>query len=149
MFLAKSSRGIEDQHQTTTQLKILHERCEIEIREKWIPFFCFEWLSQSSLALEEKKAFEEFFDQRCVSAASTMPSSTSWRSFAKLKIRKGRCFERLHQKYKDLIYQGQKTLPFSEMAKMIRIGRDFEFSSGHVEEKASKGGRLRNHRVHR
>ncbi len=148
LLTATSSKEIETQHRHTTQQTILRERCDVELREKWIPLYCFEWLRQSTFTPPEKRVYQDFFNQRCIQAAAN-ESTAAWKMFRSFKIKKGPCFTAVQQKYRDQMYQGQKTAHFSEMAQMIQVGREFELSTGHGEQKTPKSGRLRNHQLHR
>lgn len=148
LLTAKSSQDIETHHRQTTQLSILKERCDIEIRKRWIPLFCFEWLSKTRLTPNETRAYEDYFNQKCISAAAD-ESRGAWKAFRSLKRKSGPCFEAVLQRHRDHLYQGQKSAQFLEMAQMIQLGREFELSSGHEEQKAPKSGRLRNHQLHR
>ena len=50
LMKAKTSSQIESIHSKVLQERILKERCDIEIRQNWIPATCFEWLHKTNSA---------------------------------------------------------------------------------------------------
>ena len=50
LMIAKTSAQIETVHHEVLQERILKERCDIEIKQSWIPATCFEWLHKTTSA---------------------------------------------------------------------------------------------------
>lgn len=144
-FKAKSSVEIERLHKKDLETQILHQRCNIELREKWLPQSCFAWLKAVDLQKDQKIQMETFFHQRCKWAAEQrtfLPSSALRLS----TVKNGPCFEALRQLYFDRRYQAQQQADLPEIARIVGIGSKFELNIGHERKKDPKGRRLPNYR---
>jgi hypothetical protein len=142
---ARSSVEIERLHKKELEMQILYQRCNIELREKWLPKSCFEWLGKADLGKDQKIQIEAFFQQRCKLAAEQRTSLSPSASYF-TKMKSGACFEAVRQLYLDWRYRAQQKAELPEISRIVGIGREFELNTGHERKKDPNGRRLSNYR---
>ncbi|MBY0383749.1 hypothetical protein K2X05_01205 [bacterium] len=137
LFNAKASKQIEEFHKKEFHRQVLHQRCEIELRQKWIPRTCFLWLQQTKLSSSDKDKMEDFFNVRCVEAISQLKNQVFPEGFLK-NLKKGPCYVAAQQYYLDRHYQLQKQAPLQVMEEHLKVGREIESILTHGSEKDYK-----------
>lgn len=137
LLKAKSAGEIEDLHKKEVQIQVLHERCEVELNQKWIPRTCFLWLKQAELSASDKKKMQELLNMRCVEALLNWKNKVFPAGFLK-NLQKGSCYETAQQQYLDQHYQMQKQAPLQAIEQHLKVGREFESSRIHESEKDYK-----------
>jgi hypothetical protein len=125
LMSAKTSEQIETYHKKEVHMQVLYQRCEIELREKWIPRTCFLWLNLKTFSPSDKKKMEIFLNNRCVDALSYLKNDAFPVGFFK-NLKKGPCATAAQQSYLDQQYQIQKKAPLRLIEQHLKVGREIE-----------------------
>ncbi len=127
LMKAKTSAQIESIHHDFLQERILKERCDIEIRQNWIPASCFEWLNKAATAKLSRGPLLVFLNRRCLSSLEHNPPLPHKQIFKYISA--GRCREEVQKYYLDHHYKTAASSSLEEVLKssdmVIHIGKDF------------------------
>jgi hypothetical protein len=151
---AKTSAQIESIHHGVLQERILKERCEIEMKQSWIPVSCFEWVHRTSLAKTARNQLLVLFNRRCLSSLKAKPPLPNKKIFK--FIAPGPCHVEVLKYYLDHHYITAASSSLEEVMKrtdmVIQIGKEFVNEPGYewkkirqnqqLQPRGAAGGRL-------
>lgn len=127
LMRAKTSAQIETVHHEVLQERILKERCDIEIKQSWIPATCFEWLHKTTSAKVTRSQLLVFLNRRCLSSLENNPPLPHKKIFK--YITPGRCRVEVQKYYLDHHYKTAASSSLEEVIKrtdmVIQIGKEF------------------------
>ncbi len=123
LMKAKTSAQIENIHQEGLQERILKERCDIEIKQSWIPSSCFEWLHKTPATNVARGPLLVFLNRRCLSSLEHDPPLPHKKIFK--YITAGRCREEVQKYYLDHHYKTAASSSLAEVIKSSDIGKEF------------------------
>lgn len=127
LMKAKTSAQIESIHHEGLQERILKERCDIEMKQNWIPTSCFEWLNKTTQSNVTRSQLLVFLNRRCLSSLKESPPLPNKKIFK--YITPGRCREEVQKYYLDHHYKTAASSSLDEVVKRtdmgIHIGKEF------------------------
>ena len=137
---AQTSAQVEQLHQQGVQEQILKQRCDIEVRQSWIPVSCFEWLSQVKPAKLARTQILDFLNRRCLSSLAGDPPMPQKRVFK--HILPGRCLDGVHKYYLDQHYKTAAHSTLEDVMKSSDLGKDLVNDYGHEPQNGRKNQQL-------
>jgi hypothetical protein len=141
---AKTSAQIESIHHGILQDRILKERCDIEMKQSWIPVSCFEWVHQATLAKAAHNQLLVLFNRRCLSALKAKPPLPNKKIFK--FIAPGPCHVEVQKYYLDHHYKTAVSSSLEEVMKktdmVIQIGKEIVNEPGYESNKIRQNQQL-------
>ncbi len=122
-LLAKNAGEVIQILEHEQKQKTLQERCRIELRQNWLPRFCFEMLEHTSMSNNEKLRLEQRFRQHCTHVVQKMrrQGETGDWIFKNPKYLLLKCDSSLQELYKDYFYQKEHRVDGPLLEKTIEI----------------------------
>jgi hypothetical protein len=140
LMKAKTSAQVEAVHQQDIQQRVLKERCNIEMKQGWIPLSCFEWLNRSSPTQGSHSKLLALFNRSCLSSLETNPPLPKKPIFK--HITPGRCLEGVQRYYLDQSYISTAGRSMEDLMTSADIGKDIVTEFGHAPEKKRQNKQL-------
>jgi hypothetical protein len=145
LMTAKTATQIEKIHQQGVHERILKERCDVELKQHWIPVSCFEWLTKTAPSPLVRAQFLVFFNKRCMSALEARPPLPPKKRFS--LITSGACFEGVLKYHLDAQYKASVKQTFADFMENLEIGKEIVMQSGHGHGQNHKHQRIQSRRV--
>lgn len=144
LMKAKTSAQIESIHIEVLEERILKERCDIEMRQHWIPASCFEWLNKATLSKVARGPLLVFLNRRCLGSLEHNPPLPNKRIFK--YIPPGRCMEEMQKYYLDHHYKTSANSSLEAVIKrtdmVMQLGKEFVNESVYESKKARQNQQL-------
>ena len=145
LMKAKTSAQIESIHQEGLQERILKERCDIEIKQSWIPTSCFEWLSKTNGAKVARGPILVFLNRRCLSSLEKNPPLPNKKILK--YITPGRCLDEVQKYYLDQHYKSSANGSLEHVIKSSEVGKEIVTEPRYESEKAHQNQQLQPRRT--